>query len=197
MSEDLDRDLAIRRQRKKRFLGAPAPPQRLAQERSRKAPRLRRAMVDDETVDVVFTLYCATLVFSMQIGFTLLEVGSVSIRNTKNILLKNLLDLCVTSVVFYLFGYGLSNGESEHGFAGRDGFALTSSVFSSSVVETSARAHAHRVFLVCVCGDERDDCVGCGGGTVSVSIVCDYECGDGGGDISGRRALAVGDDGVG
>ena len=119
MSEDLDRDLAIRRQRKKRFLGAPAPPQRLAQERSRKAPRLRRAMVDDETVDVVFTLYCATLVFSMQIGFTLLEVGSVSIRNTKNILLKNLLDLCVTSVVFYLFGYGLSNGESEHGFAVR------------------------------------------------------------------------------
>ena len=56
-----------------------------------RSSRRRDGMVEDETVDVVFTLYCATLVFSMQIGFTLLEVGSVSIRNTKNILLKNLL----------------------------------------------------------------------------------------------------------
>lgn len=101
---------------------------------------------EDETVNTVFTLYCATLVFSMQIGFTLLEVGSVSIRNTKNILLKNLLDLCVTSVMFYAIGYGFANGNSTHGFAGGDGFALTSSAFSSSDVETSARAHAYAFF---------------------------------------------------
>jgi len=96
--------------------------------------------------DVTFIVFCSTLVFCMQIGFTLLEVGSVSIRNTKNILLKNLLDMCVTTVMFYLVGYGLANGKSDGGFAGRDGFALQSSAFYSSDVDIAAREHAHAFF---------------------------------------------------
>ena len=47
--------------------------------------------LDVQKVDAVFFMYCATLVFAMQIGFALLEVGSVSIRNTKSVLVKNVL----------------------------------------------------------------------------------------------------------
>ena len=50
--------------------------------------------------DVLFMLFGATLVFFMQVGFALLEVGSVSIRNTKNTLFKNLLDVCCGAVTF-------------------------------------------------------------------------------------------------
>jgi hypothetical protein len=35
-----------------------------------------------------------------------MEVGSVSIRNTKNILFKNLMDICCSTVFFFLFGRG-------------------------------------------------------------------------------------------
>ena len=61
--------------------------------------------LDVEKVDAVFFLYCATLVFAMQIGFTLLEVGSVSIKNTKNVLIKNVVDLCVSGLAFYALGF--------------------------------------------------------------------------------------------
>ena len=67
--------------------------------------------------DTVWIAIAAALVFFMQVGFALLEVGSVSIRNTKNTLFKNLLDVCCGAATFFLVGYGLAYGEGN-GFAG-------------------------------------------------------------------------------
>ena len=47
-------------------------------------------------------------VFFMQCGFGMLEAGSVTARQTTNILLKNLLDASVSAVVWYSVGFGLA-----------------------------------------------------------------------------------------
>ena len=49
----------------------------------------------------------------LQTGFALVEVGSVSMKNTKNILTKNLFDACIGALTFYLFGYAFAYGEDN------------------------------------------------------------------------------------
>ena len=45
------------------------------------------------------------VVFSMQCGFCMLEVGTVRVKNTKNILVKNILDACIGAIFYWAFGY--------------------------------------------------------------------------------------------
>lgn len=47
------------------------------------------------------------MILMMQIGFALLEVGSIRLKNTSNILLKNCMDTMVGGIVFYFLGYSL------------------------------------------------------------------------------------------
>ena len=48
------------------------------------------------------------MIIMMQVGFALLETGSVHKKNSITILLKNLLDSCVGAISFYIIGYGLA-----------------------------------------------------------------------------------------
>jgi len=48
----------------------------------------------------------------LQAGFALLEAGSVRSKNTKNILLKNLLDACIGAIIWWAFGMGVAYGDS-------------------------------------------------------------------------------------
>mmetsp|Transcript_17198 Transcript_17198/g.24521 ORF Transcript_17198/g.24521 Transcript_17198/m.24521 type:complete len:528 (-) Transcript_17198:71-1654(-) len=66
----------------------------------------------NEGINVFFLLFAGALVFSMQIGFTMLCAGSVSEKNVKNIVLKNLLDACGGTIGFWAIGYGLAYGDS-------------------------------------------------------------------------------------
>jgi len=65
----------------------------------------------------------------MQAGFTFLEVGSVHLKNTTNILVKNLAEFCISAVCFYLVGYGFAFGDGSNGFIGNGGFALQGNQF--------------------------------------------------------------------
>ncbi|CAM9373511.1 unnamed protein product [Hapterophycus canaliculatus] len=67
----------------------------------------------------------------MQTGFAMLEVGSVSIKNTKNILIKNIGDASLGAICWWLLGYGVALGESKGRFIGTTGYALKGSVFRS------------------------------------------------------------------
>jgi Amt family ammonium transporter len=58
-----------------------------------------------------------TFVFLMQTGFTLLEVGFVSVKNTKNILIKNVYTSCLAAVAWLLLGSSISSGDGP--FMGR------------------------------------------------------------------------------
>lgn len=69
------------------------------------------------------------LVFLMQAGFSLLEVGSVSIRNTKNILIKNIFDASIGALCWWALGYGFAMGDDSGGFIGKNAFWLKSDHF--------------------------------------------------------------------
>lgn len=53
----------------------------------------------------------AALVFFMQAGFAMVETGFARAKNAGNIIMKNLMDFCIGTVVFMLLGYGLMMGE--------------------------------------------------------------------------------------
>ena len=72
----------------------------------------------------VWFLIGAALVFWMQAGFAMVEAGFTRAKNTGNIIMKNLMDFCIGTVVFILIGFGLLMGEDLFGFMGRPGFDL-------------------------------------------------------------------------
>ncbi len=84
-----------------------------------------RTLVSSEVFSVWF-LAGAALVFWMQAGFAMVEAGFTRAKNTGNILMKNLMDFCIGTIVFILIGYGLLMGEDLAGFIGRPGFDLLS-----------------------------------------------------------------------
>ena len=53
----------------------------------------------------------AALVFFMQAGFAMVETGFTRAKNAGNIIMKNLMDFCIGTVVFMLLGFGLMMGE--------------------------------------------------------------------------------------
>lgn len=82
-------------------------------------------------IDTVWVLLAAILIFMMQMGFASVEAGFTRSKNTSNILMKNLLDFCFGSLLFWLFGFRIMFGADT--FAGliADPFALGSAVPSN------------------------------------------------------------------
>ena len=60
----------------------------------------------------VWYLVGAVLVFFMQCGFADVEAGFTRAKNAGNIIMKNLMDFCIGTVVFMLLGYGIMNSEN-------------------------------------------------------------------------------------
>ncbi|OSX77964.1 hypothetical protein BU14_0126s0003 [Porphyra umbilicalis] len=77
------------------------------------------------SLDVMFVLVSGYLVFLMQAGFAMLTAGSVRSKNTKNVLLKNVLDACVGAIAYYLFGYAFAYGPVDNVFLGHSNWALS------------------------------------------------------------------------
>ena len=75
--------------------------------------------------DTLWILISSILVFWMQSGFAMLESGCVRQKNSQNILFKNFLDILITTVLWWLFGYGISYGKDVNGFVGNSLFAGT------------------------------------------------------------------------
>ena len=80
--------------------------------------------VVDEQLFGVWFLIGAALVFWMQAGFAMCEAGFTRAKNTGNILMKNLMDFCIGTIVFILIGFGLLLGEDWMGIIGRPGFDI-------------------------------------------------------------------------
>lgn len=72
----------------------------------------------------VWFLIGAALVFWMQAGFAMVEAGFTRAKNTGNILMKNLMDFCIGTVMFILIGFGLFLGEDLVGLIGKPGFDI-------------------------------------------------------------------------
>ena len=72
----------------------------------------------------VWFLIGAALVFWMQAGFAMVETGFTRAKNAGNILMKNLMDFCIGTVMFILIGFSLLLGEDLVGFIGKPGFDI-------------------------------------------------------------------------
>ena len=66
----------------------------------------------------VWFLIGAALVFWMQAGFAMVETGFTRAKNAGNIIMKNLMDFCIGTVVFILIGFSLLLGEDVMGLIG-------------------------------------------------------------------------------
>lgn len=82
-----------------------------------------KEVVSGEVFSVWF-LIGAALVFWMQAGFAMVEAGFTRAKNTGNIIMKNLMDFCIGTVMFIIIGFGLLLGEDLAGFIGKPGFDL-------------------------------------------------------------------------
>ncbi|CAN0059051.1 unnamed protein product [Ectocarpus fasciculatus] len=77
----------------------------------------------------------------------MLEVGSVSIKNTKNILIKNIGDSAMGAIGWWLFGNGLAFGRDSGGFVGVSGFALKGEdLYGTGSGNFDALAYANWIF---------------------------------------------------
>ncbi len=74
----------------------------------------------------VWFLIGAALVFWMQAGFAMVETGFTRAKNAGNIIMKNLMDFCIGTVVFILIGFSLLLGEDMIGLIGKPGFDIFS-----------------------------------------------------------------------
>lgn len=72
----------------------------------------------------VWFLIGAAFVFWMQAGFAMVETGFTRAKNAGNILMKNLMDFCIGTVMFILIGFGLFLGEDLLGIIGKPGFDI-------------------------------------------------------------------------
>lgn len=82
--------------------------------------------VDDKIFGVWF-LIAVSLVFFMQAGFAMVETGFTRAKNAGNIIMKNLMDFCIGTVMFIFIGFGLLCGEDVIGLIGKPGFDIFTS----------------------------------------------------------------------
>jgi len=109
------------------------------------------------SLDTVWMLLAAMLVFFMQPGFALVEAGFTRTKNTANILMKNLLDFSLGSLLFWAVGFGIMFGAG--GFIGmphffdlsfldtqlpREGFLMFQTVFCATAATIVSGAMAER-----------------------------------------------------
>jgi Amt family ammonium transporter len=76
-------------------------------------------------LNIVWTCVAAFLVFFMQAGFAMVESGFTRAKNACNIMMKNLMDFSVGSLMWFLVGFGLMFGGGASGFWGMSHFAAS------------------------------------------------------------------------
>lgn len=119
------------------------------------------------SLDTVWMLLAAMLVFFMQPGFALCEAGFTRSKNTANILFKNFIDFMIGSLLFWFVGFGFMFGSGGEGFVGMpnfgdlsfydtslpvEGFLIFETVFcaTSATIVSGAMAERTKFSMYCV-----------------------------------------------
>ena len=90
------------------------------------------------SLDTVWVLIAAALVFIMQAGFFLLESGLTRAKNAANVVLKGAMDFCIGALVYWAVGFAIMFGIDRGGFLGTSGFFTN----MASPIPASAAASA-------------------------------------------------------
>lgn len=75
-------------------------------------------------VNTIWVLVGTALVFFMQAGFAMCEAGFTRSKNTGNILMKNLMDFCIGTPIYWLLGFGIMFAGTGALIGGFDPFVL-------------------------------------------------------------------------
>jgi len=119
-------------------------------------------------VNTIWVLLGAALVFFMQAGFAMVETGFTPAKNAGNIIMKNLMDFCIGTPLFWLFGFGLMFGDgkfigaykgiadSTYASAAPDGvpffaFLIFQTVFCATAATIVSGAMAERTKFISYC----------------------------------------------
>ena len=120
-------------------------------------------------VSTVWVLVGAALVFFMQAGFAMVETGFTRAKNAGNIIMKNLMDFCIGTPIFWLVGFGIMFGsgsfigaykgiaaESAYGAVSPDGvpffaYFIFQTVFCATAATIVSGAMAERTKFISYC----------------------------------------------
>uniref|UniRef100_A0A6P7FBL8 Ammonium transporter n=2 Tax=Diabrotica virgifera virgifera TaxID=50390 RepID=A0A6P7FBL8_DIAVI len=97
--------------------------------------------IDYEDANWVIT--SSFMIFTMQTGFGMLESGCVSIKNEVNIMMKNVVDIVLGGLTYWMFGYALSFGRSEY----NNGFIALGDFFIDPSVRDPLKGSIYTAFI--------------------------------------------------
>lgn len=92
-------------------------------------------------IDTLWVLLGGILVFWMQAGFAMVETGFTRSKNAGNIIMKNLMDFALGSLIYWIIGFGLMFGKDAAGIIGIPGF------FTDGTAENAATSVNNYAFL--------------------------------------------------
>ena len=95
----------------------------------------------EQAGDLALGLWCligVALVFFMQAGFAMVETGFTRAKNAGNIIMKNLMDFAIGTVVFWIIGFGIMQGAGGNGFIGGMDFFVKGDYSSEGSYTSSA-----------------------------------------------------------
>ena len=100
------------------------------------------------SVNTIWVLLGAALVFFMQAGFSMCEAGFTRAKNAGNILMKNLMDFCIGTPCFWLVGFGIMFGAGTKLFGWIDPMIMKD---YSHVLPTGVPLWAFAIFQTVFC----------------------------------------------
>lgn len=92
-------------------------------------------------IDTLWVLLGGILVFWMQAGFAMVETGFTRSKNAGNIIMKNLMDFALGSLIYWIVGFGIMFGKDAAGIIGIPGF------FTDGTAENAATSVNNYAFL--------------------------------------------------
>ena len=102
------------------------------------------------SVNTTWVLVGAALVFFMQAGFAMVETGFTRAKNAGNIIMKNLMDFCIGTPVFWLVGFGIMFG-AGNGFFGKLGGIASEANYGNAMLPDGVPFWAFLIFQTVFC----------------------------------------------
>lgn len=107
-------------------------------------------MSDFSSVNTIWVLLGAALVFFMQAGFAMVETGFTRAKNAGNIIMKNLMDFCIGTPAFWLVGFGIMFGTGS-GFFGSVAGIASESNYGAAMLPDGVPFWAFLIFQTVFC----------------------------------------------
>lgn len=102
------------------------------------------------SVNTIWVLVGAALVFFMQAGFAMVETGFTRAKNAGNIIMKNLMDFCIGTPAFWIIGFGIMFG-SGNDFFGKIGGIATEAAYGNGMLPEGVHFWAFLIFQTVFC----------------------------------------------